>query len=145
MAYEFCLLFGIVFIAGYLLLTLTHWRWPLGEPRLSIFQAAMFVAIGAYFVYFWRRSGQTLAMKTWRIRLVTADGAPLGPARAWLRYVLLWWGLLPSALVLTLFRHPVAAAWTFFVCSVLSTLWMTVDRDRQFLHDRLIGTRLVTA
>jgi len=27
----------------------------------------------------------------------------------------------------------------------LSILWALVDRDRQFLHDRLAGTRLINA
>jgi len=61
-------------------------------------------------------------MKTWRIRLVTRDGLALRPSRALLRYLLVW---------LTL------------ALGGMGIVWALVDRDRQFLHDRLAGTRLV--
>ena len=61
-------------------------------------------------------------MKTWRIRLVSTDGTAVRPGLALLRYALCW----PSLL--------------FFGIGVL---WACVDRDGQFLHDRLTGTRLI--
>ena len=79
---------------------------------------------GTGFVAFWTRGGQTLPMKTWRIRLVRHDGAPVGVGRAVHRYLLAVLGL--------------AAAGVGFA-------WALVDRDRQFLHDRLAGTALVEA
>jgi len=72
-------------------------------------------------VFCWVRSGQTLPMKTWRIRLVTEQGKPLAVGRAFQRYLL----AVPSVL------------------SGIGVLWALVDRDRQFLHDRLAGTRIV--
>ena len=81
-------------------------------------------AVGAYYVCFWTR-GKTLAMKTWRIRLVRADGGGrVNPGRALHRYVLAILGTLAVGL---------GFAWALF------------DRDRQFLHDRLAGTALVSA
>jgi len=81
--------------------------------------------IGAYYVWFWARGGQTLPMQTWRIRLVRAeDGGPVNPARAVHRYVLAVLGL---------------------VALGLGFAWALVDRDRQFLHDRLAGTAIVDA
>ena len=68
------------------------------------------------------RSVQTLAMKTWRIRLVNPDGAPLTFKQAVLRFFLALLGLLLAG----------AGFW-----------WAWFDRDRQFLHDRIVGTRLV--
>ena len=83
------------------------------------------LAVGAaYFVAFWTHGGQTLPMKTWRIRLVRRDGAPVGAGRALHRYLLAILGL--------------AALGMGFA-------WALVDRDRQFLHDRLAGTALVDA
>lgn len=79
--------------------------------------------IGIYFVWFWRRDGRTLAMKTWRIKLVAADGSRPGLDQLILRIMLAG----PSILL------------------VFGLLWALVDRDRQFLHDRLCGTRLVIA
>lgn len=78
--------------------------------------------VGFYFVWFWRRDGRTLAMKTWKIRLVSRDGTRPAMDQLILRFLLAW----PSIGILA-----------------LGLLWALVDRDRQFLHDRLSGTRLV--
>ncbi len=85
MMYEAVLLFGVVFLAGYLLDTLTQSKNAL-ELR-GARQAWLFVAIGAYFVLCWRRRGQTLPMKTWNIRLVDRDGNTPSTPRLMLRYV----------------------------------------------------------
>ena len=83
----------------------------------------IFVVLGFYFLWYWRGSGQTLAMQTWRLRLVTADaGKPLDWRRALLRYVLCW----PSILLFG------GGLW-----------WALIDRDKQFAHDRLAGTVVV--
>ncbi len=92
--------------------------------RRHVLQFWVVVVCGAYFVWFWTRGGQTLPMKTWRIRVVRFDGAPLDGARALHRYLLALLGLL--------------AAGAGFA-------WALVDRDRQFLHDRLAGTALIDA
>lgn len=92
--------------------------------RRHLLQAYVLVVAGAYLVAFWTRGGQTLAMKTWRIRLVCTDGAPVGTARAVLRYLL-----------------ALAGAAAFGI----GFLWAVVDRDGLFLHDRLSGTRLAEA
>ena len=92
--YEGMLLFGVVFIAGYLFSSLSQTRHALdNRPGL---QAFLFLILGIYFTWFWHR-GQTLAMKTWHIRVVSATGHPLSQRRALLRYVLSWlWFLPPS-------------------------------------------------
>lgn len=90
--------------------------------RRHVLQLWVVAVCGAYFVWFWTRGGQTLPMKTWRIRLVRFDGAPLGLGRALHRYLLAVLG---------------------FLALGLGFLWALVDRDRQFLHDRLAGTALV--
>ena len=146
MMYEAVLLFGVVFLAGYLMDTLTQSRNALALRPLR--QAWLFVAIGAYFVLCWRRRGQTLPMKTWNIRLVDRDGNPPSTARLILRYVLAWPLVLAGAAVVwaaasatgcpSMHMFIVAAPFTIF-------LWSWVDPDGQFLHDRLLGTRLRNA
>lgn len=90
-------------------------------PLLQL--AWVFLACGGYFVWYWQRHGATLAMQTWRLKVVDArDGRPLTLWRAMLRYALAW----PSL-------------WLFGV----GILWVILDRDRQFLHDRLAGTCIV--
>jgi uncharacterized RDD family membrane protein YckC len=80
------------------------------------------LVVAAYFLWFWRRHGRTLAMQTWKIRLVSTDGTPPAIDQLVLRFLLAW----PSVFVLG-----------------VGLIWATLDRDRQFLHDRLSGTRLV--
>ncbi len=82
----------------------------------------IFLVLAGYFLWYWRRGGQTLAMQTWRLKLVDAgSGRELTPARGLLRYLLAW----PSVL------------------TGLGLLWALLDDDRQFLHDRLAGSRIV--
>jgi uncharacterized RDD family membrane protein YckC len=120
MVYELLLVTAVVFVASFLVIPVVgdlHAPW-----QRHLFQVYILGVLFAYFSAFWLRSGQTLAMKTWRIRLVNPDGAPLTLKQAALRFVLALVGLLLAG----------AGFW-----------WALIDRDRQFLHDRIVGTRLV--
>ena len=91
-------------------------------PGPGLLWLYLFLLFGSYFVWCWIRAGQTLAMKTWRIRLVDArTGTPLRPLQALVRYGMGWicW---PTGLAL---------------------LWSVIDPDRQFLHDRIAGSRII--
>jgi uncharacterized RDD family membrane protein YckC len=142
--YEGVLLFGVVMIAGYLYSTLTQQRHALaGQHGL---QAFLFVVLGIYFVWFWSHGGQTVAMKAWHIRLVTQDGGAVSQPRALARYLLSWVWFLPA----------LAAAWLagadstgrifgWMAAGVLGyALLALLHPQRQFWHDALCGTRLVT-
>jgi uncharacterized RDD family membrane protein YckC len=83
--YEGVLLFGVIFLAGYLFGTLSQTRYALDNR--NALQAFLFVVLGIYFVWFWAH-GQTLAMKTWNIRVVDRQGRNITQQRALLRYVL---------------------------------------------------------
>ena len=120
--YDLLLVFAIALLATFPFILLfgdstSGWR-------RYLLQAWVLAAIGAYFVTFWRRGGQTLPMKTWRIRLVRWDGGAVGFARAVHRYVL---------------------ACLSFAALGAGFLWAFFDRDGQFLHDRLSGTAIVDA
>lgn len=146
MMYEAVLLFGVVFLAGYLLDTLTQSKNAL-ELRPAR-QAWLFVAIGAYFVLCWRRRGQTLPMKTWNIRLVDRDGNTPSTGRLILRYILAWPLVLAGAAVV--WAGASATGWPsmdmFIVAAPFAIfIWSWFDPDGQFLHDRILGTRLRNA
>jgi uncharacterized RDD family membrane protein YckC len=119
MAYEAILLFAVAFFAAWIFYFASGGadttRPGAARLELQIFILAVFAA---YFLWSWLRGGQTLAMKAWKIRLVDVT-----PGKALLRFFL--------AIVL--------------VPSLVSIVWTFFDRDRQFLHDRLAGTRLVSA
>ncbi len=144
MTYEAVLLFGVVFVVSYALLLLTGWQYPLPPWRRWSLQALLFFAIGAYFVFFWVRAGQTLAMKSWRLRLVDADGRLLSPRRAVLRYLLAWNLFVPGLVFVALAGASVLSNLTAIVASVLLMLLTArFDPNRQLLHDRLLGTRVI--
>ena len=142
--YEGVLLFGVVTIAGYLFSSLTQQRHALaGRHGL---QAFIFVVLGIYFTWFWSKSGQTVAMKAWHIRLVDASGAPPSQGRAFARYLLSWMWFLPALATLELAGVRDGTAITAVVAVGVGTyaLLARLHPDRQFLHDALCGTRLVT-
>ncbi len=139
--YEGMLLFAVVFVADYLFSSLTQSRHGL-ENRLGR-QGFLFLVFGIYFVWFWGK-GQTLAMKTWHIRVVDREGRPLSQARALLRYLLSWLWLLPPLALAASLKASGAETGVLLVGWVL--VWALLSRfhpQRQFLHDALAGTRLV--
>jgi uncharacterized RDD family membrane protein YckC len=120
MIYESLLVTAVVFVAAFLVIPVVgemHAPW-----QRHLFQVYILGVLFSYFSAFWLRSGQTLAMKTWRIRLVRKNGDRLNIRQAVLRFFLALLGLLLAG----------AGFW-----------WALFDRDHQFLHDRLVGTRLV--
>jgi uncharacterized RDD family membrane protein YckC len=141
--YEGILMFGVVFIAGYLFGTLSQTRNAL-DNRHPL-QAFLFVVFGIYFVWFWAK-GQTLAMKTWHIRVVDRAGQPLTQLRALGRYLLAWLWFLPPLAVLAPFGLPASEVVVILVGWVV--FWALASRlhpQRQFWHDALAGTRLVSS
>jgi uncharacterized RDD family membrane protein YckC len=144
MVYETFLLLAVEMLAVALYLLVTR------NNHAPVFQhglkAYLFLVTGAYFIHFWTDSGHTLAMKTWRMRLV-ADGHPRVPLRtAALRYLLAWGWFLPALVACTLLdlkdKRSIGAAIAVGVLGWALTAFL--DRDRRFLHDRLAGTRLVS-
>ena len=141
--YEGVLLFGVVMIAGWLFSTLSQQRHAL-QGR-GLLQGFLFVVFAVYFTWFWSHGGQTLAMKTWRVRLVTASGGPLTQARALLRYLLSWVWWLPGLLVAWWAGwHSAGALFGALAAGVLVyALLALAHPQRQFWHDAVCGTRLV--
>ena len=139
--YEGMLMFGVVFIAGYLFSTLTQTRNALDNRHWQ--QAFLFVIFGIYFTWFWAK-GQTLAMKTWNIRVVDARGQAITQTRALLRYLLSWLWFLPPLAIGGLFQLSGGEIAVISIGWV--AIWAILSRFHalgQFPHDALAGTRLV--
>lgn len=121
MLYESLLLLGVLSVA----FMLPHLALGMGYaivlpgPLLFLHLAGV---MGFYFIWYWRHGGQTLAMQTWRLKIVSVDGSPPGLKQLILRHALSW----PSLLL-----YGAGLFWAIF------------DRDRQFLHERLSGTRII--
>lgn len=141
--YEGLLLFGVLFITDYLFDALSQSRHAL-QNRL-IRQAFLFLVVGIYFTWFGHK-GQTLAMKTWHIRLVNAQGQTLSQKQAFVRYLFSWiWFIPPLAL---LAPYALTGGETAVLFMGWVAVWALLSRfhpQRQFWHDALAGTRLVNA
>lgn len=118
--YDSLLLGAVLLVATFPFVALTQGLDPAVARHLL--QAYLFLVAGFYFTVFWRK-GQTLAMKTWKLRMETKSGEPPSWGQAWLRYLLAWANLVFLGI-----------GW-----------WAALFRaDRQFLQDHLAGTRLVS-
>ena len=121
-----CLLYeGLVVVAilliGFLIPQIVlHGFGMTSPPRLL--WVHVFALLLIYFVWCWTHGGQTLPMKTWKLRVVSADGSRLRPLQAVLRYM---------------------AAWPSILLGGVGILWALVDSEHRFLHDRIAGTRIV--
>lgn len=97
-----------------------------GNKRYLL-QLFLWLATGAYFVWCWHKSGQTLATKTWKIKLVNQQlvnqqNATLSIKKCCIRYAL--------------------ASSSLLACG-LGYIWIFVDKESLFLHDRLLKTRFI--
>jgi uncharacterized RDD family membrane protein YckC len=143
--YEGVLLFGVVMGAGFAYSVTTQQTNAMqGRPGLIAF---LFVVLGLYFTWFWSRHGQTLAMKTWHIRVVDIAGRPLSKARALARYLAAYLWFMPALLALwaTGPSHGRATVGLALLGGVLAYAALALLHPRrQYWHDALCGTRLVT-
>jgi len=125
MLYDTLLVLALMFIVTALFLPFTG-----GEaitPGESgaverLYQAALLLTFVLFFCVFWTRSGQTVGMLAWRLRVERNDGA------------LLTWR---DALV------RLGGAWVSFAALGLGYFWIWIDRDGLAWHDRWSGTRVV--
>lgn len=116
--YELLILIAIWMLFTWLYVSLfgdaTH-----GSKRFFL-QLLLWFISGIYFVVCWVKTGQTLAMQAWKMKIVGPNGNLLSWRLATLRYVL-------ASILVLMFG--------------LSLLYMLVNRQRLFLHDRLVGSR----
>ena len=142
--YEGIILFGLIWFADYAFDALTQSKHALMLRHTRM--VFLFLVLGLYFVYFWRK-GQTLPMKTWKIRLRTRAGQAASWGQCVLRYALSWlWFLPPLALLYFVPRPSSTFAVLVFMLPlawILTYLLLSRVLPRgQFLHDALAGTVL---
>jgi uncharacterized RDD family membrane protein YckC len=140
LVYESVLLFGFVFFVG----ALTHTLLPSADARPGVLRTALFLALGAYFTTCWHKTGQTLAMKAWRIRVVDRSAARLTWARAVARYCAAWTLVLPGVLLVwALSARGLGAMLVFGLALLVMLLPSLFNREHRLLHDWIAGTRLI--
>jgi uncharacterized RDD family membrane protein YckC len=84
--------------------------------------ALLWAVTGAYFVMSWRRGGQTIGMRPWRLKVLDADGHPATLGTLRLRYAIATLSLLVVG---------------------LGFVWALFDDERRCWHDMATGTRFV--
>jgi uncharacterized RDD family membrane protein YckC len=122
-AYDLLPLIGLWFVAGMLALAITGAA--LDPHRLAhklLVQALVLALSAVYFVVSWTRGGQTIGMRAWRLRVVSADGSALGSWRALLRF---------SVALVSLAALGMGFWWA---------LW---DREKRAWHDIAAATTMV--
>jgi len=82
----------------------------------------LWLVLAGYYVLCWIKRGQTLGMKSWRLRLETLDGRPIDVATAWLRCILAPLAALPLG---------------------LGYLWCQFGKSRSCWHDLWTQSRVV--
>ena len=141
--YEGVLVFGIVFATG-LVYSISMHQTNAMQHRSGLI-ATCFVVLGLYFTLLWVRAGQTLAMKTWHLRVLTDRGLPLTPRRALARYLASYVWFLPSLAVAGSLKLP--SAWAIFGLLAgwiaLYAFSALLHPRRQFWHDALCDTAIV--
>ena len=92
---------------------------PLLDNILFFF---MLASCATFYLWFWTRSGQTVGMLAWRIKVVDNIGGNISLSQAAFRFLLAW----PA----------------FFMLGV-GYLWLYIDEKGDAMHDKLSGTRVV--
>ena len=144
-AYESLVLLGVLsvtFMVPHLLLgmafSITAPSWLLALNFFGV--------LGAYFVWYWYKHGQTLAMQTWKMELVSADGSPPKLEQLVARFIFAW--AIPLAMIYIV-QHLLTGLpqhlprWYPYLGGIVCLIWAFFDRERQFLHDRLAGTKII--
>jgi uncharacterized RDD family membrane protein YckC len=136
--YEAIILFGVIWFAGYVFSSLTHYQAQRGNIALHhAFQIFTGIVFGLYFSWFWAEGRRTLPMKTLSLDIVDKHGAPLSLVAAIRRYVA----------GLTLFLLAMAAARWLHLALVLLVFvpfaYCFIDAQKRSLIDLIAGTRLV--
>ena len=124
MVYDGLLVIALIFVVNGIALgatvQLSGGEQEVLNPHLG--QALFVLCLVGFYSAFWLKSGQTLGMQAWRIKLVAIDGGKPTPGQALLRC---------------------AGAALSAACLGLGYLWKLVDRNNRYWHDYLSGTELV--
>ena len=147
--YEILLLAALALVVGFALLPAAP-SLPADERPLPLLKptpqaisfGCLFAVFGAYCAWGWSGGRRTLPMKTWRLAMESAGGAPVSISRAALRYVACWIGPGLAVAAYAGLRPLGYGRWAVALLAV-NYAWALVNSDRQFLHDRIAGTRLV--
>ncbi|WP_374320719.1 RDD family protein [Aquabacterium sp.] len=141
--YEGVLLFGLVMAVALVFGIAVGQRHAM--THREGLQAWLFLSFALYFIWFWTHGGQTLAMKTWHLRMVSQDGGTISMPRALARFLASWVWFIPSLAGSWLagwhqskLLYGAMVGWV-----VIYALSALLNPKHLFWHDMLCGTRLI--
>ncbi|MCW8962416.1 MAG: RDD family protein [Gammaproteobacteria bacterium] len=120
MFYDGLLLFALLMIAATPVVMIAGAN--SGFVKSPLYSLYLYGVSFVFFGWFWTRGGQTLGMRSWKVRVMRFDGRPVGWDSALMRYLL-------ATISLGLFG--------------LGFIWILFDRDNLAWHDQLSRTRIV--
>jgi uncharacterized RDD family membrane protein YckC len=121
------------------------------EVGWFLYSLYLFSMLGLWFAfygYFWKRSGQTIGMRAWRIRVEANDGGLLDWVASLKRWVAAWLPWLPCLITLGVAQRVDSAllkivGQVLAVLGVAALLWMYRSPARVAWHDRISASRVI--
>ena len=92
-----------------------------GEYQRLIFQIYLWLISGVYLTYCWTTSGQTLAMRAWKLKIISSRGH-LTNKLAWIRYVFVTFSALAGA---------------------IGFIWALANKKHIYLHDQILNNYFI--
>jgi len=104
--YDAWLLAAVFMVASAITLPFTHGK-PV-EPGNPFMTTYIFFVWYGFYAWFWTHGGQTLGMRSWKIKLITDAGEPLSLWHALLRFItgIPAWTLITIGSYLLISQHP---------------------------------------
>ncbi len=119
--YDFLIIVALWMFAGFARLPFVEAD-AMTDSAGPAFQSALFILTFGFFAFFWLRTGQTLGMQAWRIRVQNENGTAMSPTQALMR----------------------------FLCAALSIaslglgyIWMLFSKNKATWHDQFSDTVVV--
>lgn len=118
LVYDTCVLFSFILLLSTVAIICNQGDSLL--PYRSFFLLYLYLLSGFFLSWFWYKSGQTLGMLAWKIKIIHPQHKTLTWKQAFVRYLI-------ASLTMP---------------SLIGFLWCLIDRENQTIHDRIMGTRV---
>lgn len=116
MVYDLLLVLALLFLFGFIGVAISG-----GEANESqLFKLSVWVVPFIFYSYFWRKSGQSLGMLAWRLRIQTHQGTPISQLQVFLRLI---------------------AALVSWACLGLGYWWVLLDKQKRSWPDILSNSQ----
>lgn len=119
--YDFLIIVALWMFAGFARLPFVEAD-AMTDSAGPAFQSALFILTFGFFAFFWLRTGQTLGMQAWRIRVQNENGTAMSPTQALMRFL---------------------CAALSIVSLGLGYIWMLFSKNKVTWHDQFSDTVVV--